>query len=197
MAIRPPTHRAAGQARRSAVLEAAVKVIAEGGIGAATHRAIAARAQVSLSTTSYFFTSIDELIAEAMELTAQRLIAAVDDITTDITNTPMTLDEMIDRYVDLLVGLPSTNLAAEFAIYLQSAFRPELRPLARRLMLAFEETTVAVLRAAGAADPDAGARPVIALIDGFALQRFALPRHDTDRQQLTAGLRILFHAYVN
>jgi len=38
---------------------------------------------------------------------------------------------------------------------------------------------------------------VVALIDGFALQRFALPRDDSDRQQLAAGLRILFHAYVD
>ena len=38
------------------------------GAGAVTHRAVAARAGVPLSTTSYFFSSIDELVTEALRV---------------------------------------------------------------------------------------------------------------------------------
>ncbi|MCU1649836.1 MAG: putative transcriptional regulator, partial [Pseudonocardia sp.] len=58
MAIRPATHRASGQARRAQLLQAAVEVIAEQGVGGASHRAIATRAGMPLSTTSYFFASL-------------------------------------------------------------------------------------------------------------------------------------------
>ncbi|WP_405138431.1 TetR/AcrR family transcriptional regulator [Nocardia sp. NBC_01388] len=196
MPIRPPTHRAAGQARRTALLEAAVEVIAEGGVVAATHRAIASRAGVPLSTTSYFFASIDELLAEAMELMVTRLIDSIEAISAEIAEQQLNLDELVERYVDYFLAVPTTFLAAEFTIYVQCPYRPELQVLAHRMMAAFEEAAKAVLAQAGAADPATGARAIIALIDGFALQRFAWPRGDADRDPLVSGLRALFRAYT-
>ncbi len=52
VATRPATHRARGLARREALLRAAVEIVAERGVGGATHRAIAERAQVPPSTTT-------------------------------------------------------------------------------------------------------------------------------------------------
>ena len=77
MPIRPATHRASGQARRAALLEAAVEVIAEQGVAGATHRAVAARAGMPTSTTSYFFSSLDELMAQIASdiLCAERVFA--------------------------------------------------------------------------------------------------------------------------
>jgi DNA-binding transcriptional regulator YbjK len=57
------------------LLDAAVAVVAERGVGGATHRAIAARAGVPLSTTSYFFASLDELIVAALRAFATTSIA--------------------------------------------------------------------------------------------------------------------------
>ncbi|MEG8184253.1 TetR family transcriptional regulator [Nocardia terpenica] len=201
MPIRPPTHRAAGQAKRAALLEAAVEVIAEGGMNAATHRAIARRAGVPLSTTSYFFASIDELVVAAMDMMATRLIESIDAATADIVGDVGTdrfdIDAAIGRFVDLFLAVPPNFLAAEFTIYVQSPHNPELRALAHRLMAAFERAAEATLSAAGATDPTTGARAIIALIDGFALQRFARPRPDADRAPLASGLTALFHAYVS
>ncbi|WP_167487778.1 TetR/AcrR family transcriptional regulator [Nocardia terpenica] len=201
MPIRPPTHRAAGQAKRTALLEAAVEVIAEGGVNAATHRAIARRAGVPLSTTSYFFASIDELVVAAMDMMATRLIDGIEQATADIVGDVGTnrfdLDAAIERYVDLFLAVPPSFLAAEFTIYVQSPHNPQLQALAHRLMAAFERAAETTLSAAGATDPAAGARAIIALIDGFALQRFAWPRPDADRTPLASGLTALFHAYVS
>src|SRR5262249_39795807 len=61
-----PAHPPTTLERRRAVLEAALAVVAERGIAGATHREIAKRAGVSLSTTSYFFASIDDLLLETL-----------------------------------------------------------------------------------------------------------------------------------
>lgn len=196
MPIRPPTHRAAGHARRTALLEAAVEVIAEVGVGGATHRAVAARAGVPLSTTSYFFASIDELIAEAMRIVAERLTTQIDEIVEDLTGNPIGLDEAIGRYVVLLASVRSADLAAQFEIYVQSGHRPELQSVAHQMMASFERAGEVALRAAGLARSVEAARAVVALIDGFALHRHAWPRGDGDRRALEAGLRALLSGYL-
>ena len=72
MAQRVKAHRASAQRRRVALLEAAAELAAETGAGAVTHRAVAARAGVPLSTTSYFFSSIDELVTLTRQLQSLR-----------------------------------------------------------------------------------------------------------------------------
>lgn len=196
MPIRPPTHRAAGHARRAALLEAAVEVIAETGVASATHRAVAARAGVPLSTTSYFFASIDELIAEAMQIVAERLIARIEQAAEEMSRNPVSLDEALDRFLALVNDVRQVDNAAQFEIYLQSAHRPELQAVAHHMMISFERAGEVALRAAGVARPADAARAVVALIDGFALHRLAWPRGEADRRALELGVRALLSSYV-
>ncbi len=196
MPIRPSTHRASGQARRAALLEAAVEVIAEVGVAGATHRAIAGRAGVPLSTTSYFFASIDELIAAAMQVVAERLIAQVDEVAAELARGPIDVDGAIDQLVDLLSGVRTVDLAAQFEIYLQSAHRPQLQSVAHHMMISFERAAEVALRAAGVPHPAEAARAVVAMIDGFELHRLTWPRGAADRRALDTGLRALVHSYV-
>ncbi|MEU7898732.1 TetR family transcriptional regulator [Nonomuraea sp. NPDC049152] len=51
--------------RRAALLAAAVDLLTEGGFAAVTHRAVAQRAALPLAATTYYFTSRDQLLAEA------------------------------------------------------------------------------------------------------------------------------------
>lgn len=57
-----------GRRRRATLLEAAVGLLQEGGFTAVTHRAVAQRAGLPLAATTYYFTSRDELVAEAFAL---------------------------------------------------------------------------------------------------------------------------------
>jgi len=196
MPIRPSTHRASGQARRAALLDAAVEVIAEVGVAGATHRAIAARAGVPLSTTSYFFASIDELIEAAMQVVAERLIAQVDEIAEELARGPVDVDRAIDRFVELLSGVRTVDLAAQFEIYLQSVHRPQLQSVAHHMMISFERAGEVALRAAGVPHPAEAARAVVALADGFELHRLTWPRGEADRRALDAGIRALVGGYL-
>ena len=86
---------------RAALLEAAVEVIAEEGVAGATHRSIAARAGMSTSTTSYFFSSLDDLIAAALEVVGDRIVARVEAVTASVASAQAQLSpqQAIDRFV--------------------------------------------------------------------------------------------------
>ncbi|WP_435738691.1 TetR family transcriptional regulator [Cellulosimicrobium sp. PMB13] len=60
-----PRRQARGTARRDAIVRAAADLILREGPAAVTHRAVAARAQVPLAATTYYFTGLDDLIGAA------------------------------------------------------------------------------------------------------------------------------------
>lgn len=56
-----------GAARRAELLDAAISVVAIGGSGALTHRAVASTAEVSLASVTYHFSSIEDLRRSTFE----------------------------------------------------------------------------------------------------------------------------------
>jgi len=182
-------HRPAAQRRREALLQAATEIAGESGAGAATHRAVAARAGVPPATTSYFFGSITELIEEALRaFVAGRteefaaLLAGLEG------STP---DAMARAFAAVLLSGDRTSELAQIEAYLHAARGEGLREAVADAMSAFEAAAEAALRQAGAKDPAAGARRFMALSDGFVLQHLANPRPD-DEAELEAALRALF-----
>ena len=75
---KPRSHYARGHQRRAEVVAATVEVIERQGIEGVTHRSVAAAAGVPLSTTSYFFDSLDHLIGEAVTKIAEDVVAGAD-----------------------------------------------------------------------------------------------------------------------
>lgn len=61
------------EGRRRAIIASAAELIMEGGLSALTHRAVAARAGVSLGSTTQYFASIDELREAAYQLLADEI----------------------------------------------------------------------------------------------------------------------------
>ena len=196
MSIRPATHRASGQARRAALLEAAVEVIAEQGVAGATHRSIAARAGMPTSTTSYFFSSLDDLIAAALQVVGDRIVARVDSVTAQVADAELGPQESIDRFVDAVMAEPERDTVAQFEIYLECARRPQLQGTAHQIMASIEGGAEASLRALGIANADDRAPMVVAMLDGLALHRHARPRGSSDRKVVTDALHSLHRGFV-
>ena len=55
-----------GERRRYALVNAAAELLREGGFEAVRHRAVARRAGLPLASTTYYFSSLDDLIASAV-----------------------------------------------------------------------------------------------------------------------------------
>jgi DNA-binding transcriptional regulator YbjK len=181
---RPASHRAPALARRAALLDAAVEVVAERGVGGATHRAIAARAGVPLSTTSYFFGSLDELILAALRSFAATSIAELEATAQAFASSTLSPADAVQLLVDALVAEPRASTIAQFEIYLEAARRTELQTEVRKILAGFERLAHSALLAVGARRPTAAARAFVALADGFALQRLASPRGRRDTTAL-------------
>ena len=192
MAFRPDTHRHATLARRDAVLDAAISLIGESGLGAVTHRAVAARAELPLATTSYFFASIDDLLVEAMRRVADNAIADLEATAAQVAAEPREPREAMDEFVAVLLAEPEAATVAQFETYLEAARRPELRPEVERVLDAFEELVRATLESLGAPAPRNAARAFVALADGFALHRLAARRDEDHAEALRDGLVALF-----
>src|ERR1700754_3367804 len=58
------------EARKQALADAVIEIVAEVGIGRTTHRAVAARAGLPLGATTYYFPTLDALIAAALQKAA-------------------------------------------------------------------------------------------------------------------------------
>ena len=58
-----------GERRRYALVSAAAELLCEGGFDAVRHRAVARRAGLPLASTTYYFSSLDDLLVHAVEYT--------------------------------------------------------------------------------------------------------------------------------
>ena len=131
-----------GAARREALLEATLRIVADTGADAVTHRRVAEVAQLPLASTTYYFDSKEELLTAAFELAAQRDVARLHEIVGRRRQSPASLDDAVAA----VTGLPGDersederaagrrSLLASYTLLLEAARRPALQELARRWM---------------------------------------------------------------
>lgn len=188
--------RAHGERRHRELLEAALTVIDERGVQGTTHRAVAEAAGVPLATTTYYFSSIDQLLEQALELfvaeETTRLRALAEQLR-KTTASPLAIAELFAR--ELVEGstwrVPLVRV--QFELYVEAARRPGLRAAAQQSVATYVEVCEAALRAAGAPRAAEGARRFVALADGHSLHRsFAAGGSGAAREDLTAALLELF-----
>lgn len=168
-------HRARGQARREQLLVAAIEVVAERGTGAATHRAIAERAGVPASTTTYFFSSIRELILEAMRHFTMLQVEQLAAFNTVLEQRSSSLAEIAGLFADALCAAPTSHNIAQFEAYLTAARvdDPDDKAAITGVMAAFEEIAAAALRAFGVERAEEVAPLFVAVVDGLSLRHIA------------------------
>ena len=183
--------------RRDALLRAAIEVLAEGGAKAVTHRAVAARAGLPPASTTYYFTSIQELTEEALRLHTAERVEALQAITREAAGTGSTVEDIARRFALALTGRSRESVIAQYEVYLEAARTPALRKTVADALAGFEELAESVLTVLGARRPREGAEAFVALLDGFALHRLARPRSVAeDAEALFEAMRATFIAYA-
>ncbi|MEO3853943.1 TetR family transcriptional regulator [Acrocarpospora sp. B8E8] len=111
------------QARRDALLDAAVALLEDGGFPAVTHRAVAHQAGVPLAATTYYFDSRDQLVAHAFTRLVECELAA----TGAILSGPGSL---VDR-LTALVGQDRARQLGLWELYVHAGRDPVLQAIAR------------------------------------------------------------------
>jgi DNA-binding transcriptional regulator YbjK len=182
----PATTRPRGAARREALLEAVLHIVAETGADSVTHRRVAEVAELPLASTTYWFSSKEHLLTAALELAAERDIARLTAYAAQRSD-----DEPIDAIVSLVLdpvedGLQTSrgSLIATYALLLEAARRPALREIAVRWTDAYLDAGRELLERAGSSDPTGDAKLLVAAADGLLIEELSRGRTSNLRPRL-------------
>ena len=166
-----------GAARREALLEAVLRIVADVGADAVTHRRVAEVADLPLASTTYWFESKEQLLTAALELAAQRDIARLQEFAAapfDDTADPLELAvaailEPLDESLQTSRG----SLLATYLLLLEAARRPSLRAIAKQWTDAYLKLLGRLFKLAGSADPVTDAELLLAAADGLLIEQLA------------------------
>jgi DNA-binding transcriptional regulator YbjK len=148
--------------RRQRIIDAAIRVVGRKGLAGLTHRSVAAEADVPLGSTTYHFTTLDDLMVAALRQASEgftKVIAAHGALSDPDTDLPTELAAWLGEW---LAG-DRTGVELEYELYLAALRRPALRPVAAE----WADDLAALLTRR--TDP-ATARALVALMDGICLQ---------------------------
>ncbi|MCP9271417.1 TetR/AcrR family transcriptional regulator [Mycolicibacterium arenosum] len=160
-----------GERRRYALVSAAADLLCEGGFDAVRHRAVARRAGLPLASTTYYFSSLDDLIAKAVEHVGiregQQLRERVDTLSRRRRGAESTADVL----VDLLVGdgpgtTMSEQLISRYERYIACARQPGLRDAQRRIMKQRSDAVFEVVERSGRAVRTELLTALVCAVDG-------------------------------
>ena len=192
LAVRPR-----GAARREALLEAALAIVADTGPDAVTHRRVAETAGRPLASTTYYFDSKDHLLTAALELAAARDITRVEAV---IAGRSADADPFELMSAVLLEPLAESGpsgrgpLLAAFSLMLEAARRPALREIVARWTEAYVGALATLLEAAGSRQPRADAQLMSAACDGLLIDQLASGVSADLRSRLRRLARALLEA---
>jgi TetR/AcrR family transcriptional regulator, regulator of biofilm formation and stress response len=185
-ATRPPSAKPAklikalprprGAARREALLEAVLRIVADVGADAVTHRRVAEVADLPLASTTYWFESKEHLLTAALEFAAERDIARLNEFAAEPADDQDPIALAIDAIIDPVdENLQATrgSLIATYALLLEAARRPALQAVTRRWTDAYLAVLSDLLKRAGSIDPRGDAELLLAATDGLLIVQLA------------------------
>jgi DNA-binding transcriptional regulator YbjK len=124
-----------GERRRHALVRAAAELLCEGGFEAVRHRAVADRAGIPLASTTYYFSSLDELVENAVEYLGAGEVAALRTRLHELPRRRRGAEAAADVLVDLLAAETTREqLISRYERYIACARHPGLRGVERRLL---------------------------------------------------------------
>jgi DNA-binding transcriptional regulator YbjK len=178
-----------GVARRQALLDAAVKLLAREGARALTHRAVAQEAGTTHGAPRYYFKTRGELLDEALRQIAERQVGEVE----ALLRGPSPADgdgkvARLARFICASVTDDRDAAMARYELFLEAARRPQLRPALDAWGDAYVRLFASELTA-GARDPRTDAELLLNLLNGLILRQLAAPRDDFERAVLTPALQ--------
>ncbi len=148
--------------RRQRIIDAAIRVVGRKGIAGLSHRTVAAEADVPLGSTTYHFSSLDELLVAALREANEGFAAAVRD-SGALADPDADVARELARLMGEWLSGERTGVELEYELYLAALRRPALRPVAAECPEGIAEVL------SRRTDP-VTARALAALMDGICLQ---------------------------
>ncbi len=172
-------------------MAAAAELLLEGGFDAVRHRSVATRAELPLASTTYYFESLEDLIARAVEFSGNAELEAMRRRVGEVTHRRRGAEATVDLVLDLLIGSDGADpgargrLIARYERTVASARHPELREVQLRLRGQLDELLADVLRRSDRIVRPEQLRRLVAVVDGAAVA--ALSEPDPQPRRLARG----------
>ncbi len=175
------------------MVSAAADLLCEGGFEAVRHRAVARRAGLPLASTTYYFSSLDELIAAAVEYAGLREVAELRGRVARLSRRRRGAESTADLLVDLLVdGAPGAvgieQLVSRYERYIACARQPELREIQRGVLQQRAEAVGEAVVRCGRTVRPAMLAALVCTIDGAVMAALV---DDIDRVRATARATLI------
>ena len=160
-----------GERRRYALVSAAADLLCEGGFEAVRHRAVARRAGLPLASTTYYFSSLDDLIASAVNHIGMLEVARLRAQVATLSRRRRSADTTADLLVDLLVGSESEpqlteQLISRYERHIACARLPGLREIQRHNLRQRVDAVATVIERSGRSVRTEVVSALICTVDG-------------------------------
>jgi DNA-binding transcriptional regulator YbjK len=160
--------------RRNQILDAAIDILCDDGVGGLTHRQVDSRARVPAGTTSNYFRTRQALL----EATAQRTVdlhwQRVELLQSAVG--PLSRDALKAFLVQLLD--PDEQMRrvtlARFELFMESTRREELAPLVKELQAAAVKSATLIFEAAGFTPAPERMDEISRLLNGFVFSNLTI-----------------------
>jgi DNA-binding transcriptional regulator YbjK len=186
-----------GAARRDALLQATLTILADVGADAVTHRRVAEVAELPLASTTYWFDSKEHLLTAALQFAAERDVARLRELAAALPDRPLAAADVVDTIVEPIDRTPGStrgSLMAMYALLLEAARRPALQELSRRWTAAYLQTAGDLLARAGSRRPRQDAGLLLAAADGLLIEQLASGEDTDPRSELIRLATLLLEA---
>ena len=134
------------------------------------HRAVARRAGLPLASTTYYFSSLDDLIAKAVEHVGTRETEELRDRVAALSRRRRGAESTADLLVDLLVGESpervTEKLISRYERIIACARQPGLRDIQRRILRQRTDAVVEVVERSGRAVRAELVTALVCAVDG-------------------------------
>jgi AcrR family transcriptional regulator len=189
--------------RRAQILDAAIDILADVGVGGLTHRQVDDRAGLPAGTTSNYFRTRQALLEAAAARTVdlhwrrvEALRAAIGPLTRDGVKALMT--RMISD-PDELGAPPASGGArrftlARFELFMEGTRRPELRPFLLELQRAAVKSATLIFEAAGFTPTPEQMEELSRLLNGYVFSNLTISGAPDDPAGLVERLLRAFFA---
>jgi DNA-binding transcriptional regulator YbjK len=156
---------------RERVLNAAISLLATGGLRALTHGRIDERADVPKGSTSNYFRTRAALLVGVSEWIVGRELPTV-----AMAFSPRSPAELVDAMcaaLEVTTGANREMTTARLVLFMEASHNAELRVELSRARAVFEGVVVEAVTAMGAGDPPVAAQAIAACFEGLILHRIA------------------------
>lgn len=167
-----------GERRRYALINAAAELLREGGFEAVRHRAVAQRAGLPLASTTYYFSSLEDLIASAVDHIGMLEVAQLRARIAGLSRRRRSAETTAEMLVDLLLGSQedpengsqiTEQLISRYERSIVCARQPALREIQRRILHQRSDVVAEAVERSGRIARVEMAHALVCMVDGAVM----------------------------